>query len=418
MKILIINYRYFISGGPERYLFNLKNLLEDKGHQVIPFSVKYSKNIETEYSKYFVEPLSGENEVYFKEQTWNVSSIKKTLERVFYSKEVYNSLSNLIEDTKPDFAIVLHYLRKLSPSVLNALNDKKIPFVVRLSDYAMICPNAHLIRNNNICELCIKGSLLNSVRYKCVQQSFSASIVNYVATTFHQKLKVFDKIKCFVVPSEFTINKMVEGGWDAEKMVHLPTLVNIQANKNVPKKMKQIIFVGRLDHTKGVHILLEAIRILKTQNIDDFECLIAGSGDKKYTDELNNFLNKHKLLNVKILGNVDKVQLDEHLRCSMFSVSPSLWYENIPNSVLESMAQGTPVIASRQGSYLELVKEDETGLLFEPGNADDLSEKIKYLFDNPELCREMGNKCIKFVKDNHSTEKHYQRLMEIYSKLT
>ena len=53
MKILLVNYRYFISGGPEKYMFNIKRVLEEKGHEVIPFSVHSNRNVETEYSRYF-----------------------------------------------------------------------------------------------------------------------------------------------------------------------------------------------------------------------------------------------------------------------------------------------------------------------------------------------------------------------------
>ncbi len=67
MKILLVNYRYFISGGPEKYMFNIKNMLEENGHKVIPFSVHSNKNIETEYSKYFVEPIGGRDATYFEE---------------------------------------------------------------------------------------------------------------------------------------------------------------------------------------------------------------------------------------------------------------------------------------------------------------------------------------------------------------
>ena len=62
MKTLIINYRYFISGGHERYMFDLIEILEKQGHEVIPFSIKSSRNIETPYEKYFAEPLGGQDE--------------------------------------------------------------------------------------------------------------------------------------------------------------------------------------------------------------------------------------------------------------------------------------------------------------------------------------------------------------------
>lgn len=53
MKILLVNYRYFISGGPERYYFNIKEILEHNGHEVIPFSVKSMRNVPNDYEKYF-----------------------------------------------------------------------------------------------------------------------------------------------------------------------------------------------------------------------------------------------------------------------------------------------------------------------------------------------------------------------------
>ena len=67
MKIIIVNYRYFVSGGPERYLFNVMDLLQKNGHEVIPFSIKNKLNKASEYDGYFMEPVSKDDEVYFSE---------------------------------------------------------------------------------------------------------------------------------------------------------------------------------------------------------------------------------------------------------------------------------------------------------------------------------------------------------------
>ena len=67
MKILLVNYRYFISGGPEKYMFNIKKKLEEEGHEVIPFSVKSNKNEKTKYEKYFVEPIGSKDAVYYED---------------------------------------------------------------------------------------------------------------------------------------------------------------------------------------------------------------------------------------------------------------------------------------------------------------------------------------------------------------
>lgn len=79
MRVLLINYRYFGSGGPERYLFNLKSLLESHGHVTIPFSIRYTQNEPSEYAEYFVSPLAKDDEIFFRDQTWTFSTILRTL---------------------------------------------------------------------------------------------------------------------------------------------------------------------------------------------------------------------------------------------------------------------------------------------------------------------------------------------------
>ena len=87
MKILLVNYRYFISGGPEKYMFNIKNVLEENGHEVIPFSIRSNKNVETEYSRYFVEPIGSRDAVYFDMRTVSDDEIDIISEAMFKIEE-------------------------------------------------------------------------------------------------------------------------------------------------------------------------------------------------------------------------------------------------------------------------------------------------------------------------------------------
>ena len=89
-----------------------------------------------------------------------------------HSREVYDALSRELRDARPDVAYVLKYERKLSPSVLAALHDHGVPIVVRLSDFAMVCPQQHLVRDDKVCELCVGRRPWPSVRFRCVQGSF------------------------------------------------------------------------------------------------------------------------------------------------------------------------------------------------------------------------------------------------------
>jgi glycosyltransferase involved in cell wall biosynthesis len=413
MKILIVNSRYGYVGGPESYLFNVKELLEQYGHQVIPFSIQYPINEPTDFQSYFASPLSDDQSVYFKNQRKSVKNILKTLERNFYSNEVENKLTRLIDATKPDYAIVLLYLRKLSPSVLVALHKRKIPFAVRLSDFGMICAGHNLFRGKSICEKCLNGSKLNSVIYRCVHNSFVASMVNYTATQFHLLKGYFDLIPLFLCPSKFLIEKMVTAGWRKELFYHLPTFVKTPVRNPVKKNEGQILFAGRIEHIKGVHHLIEAFEIIKQQFGLRATLLLAGNDNPDYSNKLKASIASKRLNDVYFKGNLSKQQLQELYESSIVSVVPSLVYDNMPNSALESMAAATPVFAPNQGSFPEIIEPGVTGILYEPGNPLDLATKLKEYLLNTENQNQMSNRALEFIIKNHSSEIHYSRLMSI-----
>ena len=134
MRILLVNYRYIISGGPEKYMFNIKGLLEKHGHEVIPFSVISTKNEKTEYSKYFVEPIGNRDAIYFNEVKKTPKSIWQMIDRSVYSFEVKKAIQKEINDIKPDIVYIIHFINKLSPSVITGAKELGVPVVVRLSD--------------------------------------------------------------------------------------------------------------------------------------------------------------------------------------------------------------------------------------------------------------------------------------------
>ncbi|MGB8491605.1 MAG: hypothetical protein WCE64_11170, partial [Bacteroidales bacterium] len=119
MKIILVNYRYFNSGGPERYLFNIKELLERNGHTVIPFSVKHTQNRRSHYEDYFLSPIGKGDITYFgQSKKTDIQDLFKYFFRMFYSFEAINKFKKLVRDTSPDLIYVLQYQNKLSPSFL------------------------------------------------------------------------------------------------------------------------------------------------------------------------------------------------------------------------------------------------------------------------------------------------------------
>ena len=97
-------------------------------------------------------------------------------------------------------------------------------------------------------------------------------------------------------------------------------------------------------------------------------------------------------------------------------VFPSKWFEGFPTVIAKAMAHGKPVIASRMGAIPEIVDNGVTGLLCNPGDVDDLAEKIDYLWKRPDLCQEMGRAGLEKARKEYSKETVYTKLIKIYEK--
>ncbi len=421
MKILLANYRYFVSGGPERYMFNVSEALSRAGHEIIPFSINYSRNRTTPYASYFVEPLGARNEVTYREQKSSLKTSCRTIKRLFFDAQVERAVERLAQDTKPDIAYVLHYLRKLSPALLTGLKRAGLPVVVRLSDYAMLCPGAHCLRRLEPCELCVGGRIWPSVRYRCVQKSLMASIINGLATWYHRYRRYFDLIDVFITTNYFMYDMMVRAGFPECRLKCIPTCVDSEAFQPDPNHPKQgyLIYLGRLAEEKGVEVLIEALSVLR-QTRPDFSVRlkVVGPGEDSYTSKLRRLVEDRRLQGlVEFVGEVEAQKIPTLLSRALVSVVPSLWYENLPNSILESYACGTAVVASSSGSLTEYVKEGEVGYLFKRGDCLSLAQKLEFCLDNPAKVMELGKIARSFVKQRYSPRQHLILLMQLFKEL-
>lgn len=417
MRILLANYRYFISGGPERYMFNLMAQLSRLNHDVIPFSINYNQNLKNHYDKYFVEAIGNPDEVYFDQQKMTLKTFIRTLSRLFYSFEVEEAVRNLATEFQPDIAYVLHYLRKMSPSLLVGLKKKKVPIIVRLSDYAMLCPQAHCLHNNENCTLCFNGNILNSISKKCVKESFSASVLNCLATWYHKSRGYFDLIDSFVTTNEFMFETMINAGYPEKKIKCIPTFTDTEtfSPSEDYSKDNYISYIGRLEDLKGVHILIRAFIMLKKRIKTDIVLKIGGTGSPAYTSMIKTIISEAKMENeILLLGNLDEQHISKLLSKSLLNVVPSLCFENLPNSIIESYACGTPVIASDTGSLSKCVKKGLTGDLFITGDSNDLADKIEHYINNQTLLNGMAIMSRNEALNSYSPNSHLKSLMMLF----
>ena len=169
MKILNANKFYRIVGGSERYFFDLTNLLESRGHKVIPFSMQDSRNRETPYRDYFVSHVD-----YRKNSIgYILRNAPKIFGKTVYSLESKHKMEALIRRDKPDIAHIHMIDHQISPSILDVLKKNEIPMVQTLHEYKLICPNYKLFieKSNEICERCKGGKYYNAVVHKCLKNS-------------------------------------------------------------------------------------------------------------------------------------------------------------------------------------------------------------------------------------------------------
>ncbi len=423
MKILLIHYRYSIIGGPERYLFNIMKLLSNKGHEVIPFSINYDGNYETKYSKYFVNPVNSEF------HSHKISKISfdafKTGYKLFYNKQAYNNLNQLIKLEKPDIAYILLF-SKFSNLILKSLKENNIPIILRISDFSYFCSRGVFLMKNEVCEKCLISSF-HRVINKCNNDSLVLSIVDYLKKIYDNKNGYFNYVDELIIPSKFTEwyyshYKIFKNA----KINHIPTFaLNDDSklfftNENYIKDRflkKTITVFGRVSKEKGIETLLHAIKeLMKDQNYD-IKTNIIGFTASQYCIDLKNLIKELELKNIHCYEFLEKDELYKILESTSFVIIPSVCYDNMPNTLIEAQSLGIPVIASETGSFPELIKNSYNGFLFKVKNSFDLAKILTNSFNiSSEIYSKLSNNSIKWTKDYCSEDSHYNKLISVFNK--
>jgi len=278
-----------------------------------------------------------------------------------------------------------------------------------MHDYKLVCASYSMLSNGKSCESCKNGRYHFCFRKKCVKDSWAKSLLNTVEMYLqHKILHLYNMIDIFIATSNFIKEKHIEMGFRG-KIVCLPNFVNIgDFTPQYEWEERSIVYFGRLSPEKGLFTLLKAVKGL------DIQLKIIGTGSMR--EVLERKVKNEKLGNIVFKGHMIGDDLKKEIKPSMATVISSEWYEAFGRTIIESFALGKPVIGARIGGIPELVKDSVTGYTFEAGNVDDLRSKIVKLSESKDKIVEMGKNARKYVEENFNQEKHYIKLMEIYSK--
>lgn len=451
MQIIFCNKYFFLNGGVEKYLYDVMNFLSARGHKTIPFSVRYAGTWDSPYQDYFLAPPGDPDQALWANIRFSPANILRFLDRSTYSFEARIKLSRLLKAVGgADIAYVLNIYNYMSPSILHTFKRHRIPVVMQIGDYNLLCPSYSLLRKGTPCTLCVRGEYYHGLRYRCVKNNLAASAVRVAAMYLQRMLGIYKLVDAFVVPCEFMRNKLIEGGFAEEKLSLLPYPVELRQRRRrkegdrdgegrrkgekrsesaihvlqypierttAPdktwRKKNYIVYFGRLSYEKGIDILISAFQKLNPP-VDLY--LIGRSYDGE-EERLKRLIEPGMKGRIHFLGFQSGQTLMQWIAEAQFSVVPSRWYDNAPISAYESFLNGTPVLASRIGGIPEQVEEGVTGYLFEPDSSDELAQKMDLMLSNREKLLEMGITGQAFVKKKLNIKDQMDSLITLFENV-
>ncbi len=384
MRILIAHNRYQQAGGEDAVAKSEAALLRDFGEDVHVY----------ERSNQEIERYTRLAQLrHFFSLSW--------------SQRSYREMRKLLRDIRPEVVHFHNTFFMMTPSVYYACRDEHIPIVQSLHNFRLLCANGLFFRDNHVCEECPKHSLWRGVQYGCYRQSrLLTSLVVKMLTDHWRKKTWTHLIDRYLTATEFSRQKFIERGISPDKISVKPNFLYPDVKRR-DKDQGYALYVGRLSREKGVEVLLRAWQ-LKAH----IPLKIVGDGP------LAGRLGQERgYRNLEFLGYVSKEKYAECMRGAKFLIVPSLCYENFPRILVEAYAYGVPVIASRLGGMPEIVLENKTGLLFEPGDAYDLINKIHWLLEHEEDYRKFEQSAREEFEQKYSAQKSYQGLMNVYKQI-
>ena len=418
MKIITVSKFYFRRSDLENYLFNITDILREKGHEIVPFATSCKNNYFNDNDDFYTEytDIEGEKEFALAKK---ITAVK----RIFYNDDIGKKFALLLDYTKPDIVWGFGINRYISPSIFIEAQRRNIPVIHRFSDYDIICPYSK--DNGNYSPLMHeekngKESGHKAILKKCFKlikgnegekANGKESLTDAAELYFYNRFKFYtNNVDKFIAPSYFIKNIMLKSGVPEDKISFIP--VYIDSSKYTPEveSMPYLVYFGRLTREKGLPVVLEAM-----SGIRNFRLIIVGDGDER--ENLERIKKQKKLDNVEFTGKLYGEELSEVVKNARLVVQPSIWFDSSPNAVLEAFSYGKPVIGANIGGIPEYINEGFDGLLYNCNNARELREKIKFLMNQPKLCQDMGISARQKVETLYNPALHYERLIGEFHRI-
>lgn len=381
MRILMVHNSYARPSGEEHAVHAIAELLASRGVEVSWF-MKSSADLAGSFTGNIRAFFSG-----------------------FHSPASRAEFSRILDTDPVDVVQIQNLFPQISPAILKPCRDRGIPVVMRCPNYRLFCPQGLFLSRGRVCERCAAGR-----EWWCALRNCTGSIpksIAYAARGAWVRLAraLLDNVSTFIVLSEFQRRKFIEYGIPAGRIAIVPNFETVPPCEEADGPGETVSFVGRVSPEKGIGQFIEVAR-----RLPQYSFTVAGecASMSRIVDTAPP--------NVTFYGFLSGGALDEFYRRTRILVCPSLWYEGFPNVVARAMAAGKPVIACRLGAMPEIVLDQETGLLFDPGDIDSLTGRIRALHEDRDRCRAMGDAGRAKIERDFSPSAACEKLMSIYSR--
>jgi glycosyltransferase involved in cell wall biosynthesis len=328
--------------------------------------------------------------------------------RVVWSRAGQKALRDAIADYRPDVVHIHNTFPQFSPAIFWTARRSGVGIVHTLHNFRPLCPAATFLREGKACETCLGHVPFAAVRHACYRDSRLATLPLATMSAVHDRLGTWQRcVDRFITLSEFERAKYVEAGWPAEKF---RMKFNTVWEPAVPERLPGNAFLcmSRLVPEKGVDVLLEGWKRAFPDGNPPLHLTASGDSGAELMERYG------RLPGVTFLGHVSRDELMAELSAARAVVVPSRCYEGFPRVIVEAYAARVPIVASRVGSLVELVRDGETGLHVEMGDPDDMARALRRLADDPESAVRMGEEARETYERLYSPESTMAGLLDIY----
>lgn len=423
MRILLVNKFHYRKGGAETYYLTVGSELERMGHEVAYFSMRHPDNLPCKWGKYFVTQREYNN-------VKNPLKAARDGMALVYSLEAKRNFQALCEEFRPDVVHLNNVHRQITLSILDApyLRENKVPVFYTAHDYVTVCPGYLMLDGDGrVCDACLEdGRYRHCIERRCVKGSRAKSALAAMEASLNRAHKSNRRIDRVIAPSRFMRSKLIEGGWPEGKVVFLQNfaddaILDRAANAGADATDREnpyLLFFGRLSAEKGVDTLLRAFDAALPSLPQNMRLVVVGDGP-----DADDFKALASLLGcasrIEFAGYQTGGALQAYVERASLAIASSRWRENMPYSIVEAFAAGTPVIGTNIGGIPELVDEGKTGFICEPGDVPSMADAISRgtsAFLDWSAYSMLQRNCRSYVMENCSREKFMSDLVNLYKE--